>query len=411
MFPNTHAARDGGRGESNRDLSDWTRKGPLADLPSRGGSDRRGGDFGDRPERPERRPFRDAAADDGRTRDFGNWERKGPLSPLAQPEGAAGGFREREGSRPRNENRGESFRADRQQAPATWGEGAARQDSRPPRREFADRPERPERVPTAAEKDNQWRSNMRPDSVKASPGQSRDGSEAPASPGATTPAAAPAAPVGRPRLNLQKRTVSEATDALSPSTAGDAKASPFGAARPINTAQREKEIEEKREQQLKEKRDADEKAKEEKRLAKEAAAKEAEEKAAEAAEAAPAAADADKESKTTEAGASDEKIPVRSKGPREGAPPLKTRPSDTGNWRQASGELRSPRVAPSGPRRGGGGPARGGRSDGPRPPRANGSPTTQAASAEGDAEPSTAPVEDEGWTTVIVPKKGRGGRS
>lgn len=415
--------RDGGRGESNRDLSDWTRKGPLADLPNRGGNDRRGGDFGgDRPDRPERRPFRDAAADDGRTRDFGNWERKGPLSPLAQPEGGPGGFREREGSRPRNhENRTDSFR-DRHQAPAAWGEGAAarqearqeaqeaRQDSRPPRREFAERPERPERVPTAAEKDTQWRNNMRPDGVKASPGQSRDGSEAPASPGATTPAA----PVGRPRLNLAKRTVSEAPDALSPSTAGDAKASPFGAARPINTAQREKEIEEKREQHLKEKRDAEEKAKEEKRLAKEAAAKEAEEKAAEAAKAEAAAVEApataaNEEPKTTEA--SEEKIPVRSKGPREGAPPLKTRPSDTGNWRQASGELRSPRMAPAGPRRGGaGGAARGGRSDGPRPPRANGSPA-QAAAAEGDAEPSTPKVEDDGWTTVTLPKKGRGGRA
>lgn len=254
---------------------------------------------------------------------------------------------------------------------------------------------------------------MRPDASKPETGQSREGSEAPPSPGVQSPAPAPAAPVGRPRLNLQKRTVSDATDALSPSTAGDAKASPFGAARPINTAQREKEVEEKREQHLRERREAEEKAKEEKRLAKEAAAKEAEEKAAEAAKAEAAAVEArvsteaDSESKAADAGASDEKISTRSKGPREGAPPLKTRPSDTGNWRQASGELRSPRVAPSGPRRGGGA-ARGGRLDGPRPPRSNGSPTAQTGEGEGDAQPSTPTVEDDGWTTVTMPKKSRG---
>src|SRR6266566_9704176 len=71
-------AKDRDRGESTRDFGDWTRKGPLPDLPSRGGERRGPSDFG------ERRAPRDAPADD-RVRDFGNWERKGPLSPLPQP--------------------------------------------------------------------------------------------------------------------------------------------------------------------------------------------------------------------------------------------------------------------------------------------------------------------------------------
>ncbi|CCF44211.1 translation initiation factor 4B [Colletotrichum higginsianum] len=171
--------RSGDRGgESNRDFSDWSRKGPLPDLPGRGGNDRRPSDFGER--RGPREP-REPREDDGKVRDFGNWERRGPLSPVAPKEDGS-----REGSRPRTNDGPREFR-DRHQSPAAWGEGQAprqdRQDSRPPR---------PERVPTAAEKDNQWRSNMRPDASGKSASQSRDGSEAP-----TSPAAAPPAPGGR----------------------------------------------------------------------------------------------------------------------------------------------------------------------------------------------------------------------
>lgn len=88
--------------------------------------------------------------------------------------------------------------------------------------------------------------------------------------GPPSPAAAPA-PAVRPKLNLQKRTVSEADPAASPaSAASDARASPFGAARPIDTFSREKEIEEKRELAIRQKKEHDEKLKEEKRTAKEA---------------------------------------------------------------------------------------------------------------------------------------------
>lgn len=178
---------------------------------------------------------------DGKVRDFGNWERKGPLSPVA---GVAG----REGGRPRS-NEGSGFR---KSSPA-WGEGRSQDGSRPPRREFQERPERPERTPTAAEMDNQWRARMRPDPPAA------PAAKEPSAP--SSPVATPAAPAVRPKLNLQKRTVSENVQSPPPSAGGDSKASPFGAARPINTAAREQEVVAKRERARK---DAEEKAKAEK---------------------------------------------------------------------------------------------------------------------------------------------------
>jgi translation initiation factor 4B len=72
-------------------------------------------------------------------------------------------------------------------------------------------------------------------------------------------------------LNLAKRTVSEAQPAQDTSTPSD-KPNPFGAARPIDTAAREKEIEEKRQLAIRQKKEADDKAREEKK-AKEAAEK------------------------------------------------------------------------------------------------------------------------------------------
>lgn len=103
--------------------------------------------------------------------------------------------------------------------------------------------------------DNQWRARMRPDPIPKEP-------SAPSSPVATaaTPAAA-AAPAVRPKLNLQKRTVSENVQSPPPSATGDSKASPFGAARPIDTAAREQEVVAKRERARK---DAEEKSKAEK---------------------------------------------------------------------------------------------------------------------------------------------------
>ena len=117
----------------------------------------------------------------------------------------------------------------------------------------------------------------------------------PSSPAAPTAAPTPAAaPATRPKLNLQKRTVSEAPpDAVASPVVADAKVSPFGAARPIDTATKEKEIEEKRQIATREKKDAEDKAREEKRIAEEKARDE--KKAAKEAERAARAERADKE--------------------------------------------------------------------------------------------------------------------
>jgi len=234
------------RADSNRDFSDWSRKGPLPDLPqntrqpsnrgfsrnldnmSDAGSERGG----------SRRPgFFEG---DGKVRDFSNWERKGPLSPApsAAPPVRDGG-RLREGGGP----------TERRQSPA-WGEGRSDAGSRPPRKEFEARPP-VERAPTAAEQDNQWRSKMKAD---ASPAATPDAS-APTSP-------AVQAPKERPRLNLAKRTVSTAEQDTANPSGSDSKASPFGAAKPIDTATRDRALEEKRQVAIREKKESDDKARE-----------------------------------------------------------------------------------------------------------------------------------------------------
>ncbi|KKK19136.1 translation initiation factor 4B, partial [Aspergillus ochraceoroseus] len=219
---------------------DWTRKGPLPEAPQRrvperssfgrnldnvsdAGSERMGGGR------------RSNFESDGKFRDLSNWERKGPLSPPPM----------REGGRPRS-NEGPGFR---RSSPA-WGEGRSQDGSRPPRREFQ------ERTPTAADLDNQWRARMKPDQAAAQPAANEP--SAPSSP--ATPAAVPvAAPATRPRLNLQKRTVTE-----SPAAGTETKSSIFGGAKPIDTAAREKEVEERRQITLRQKKEADDKAKAEK---------------------------------------------------------------------------------------------------------------------------------------------------
>ncbi|KAI9039625.1 translation initiation factor 4B [Aspergillus affinis] len=220
---------------------DWTRRGPLPDAPQRRVPDRsafgRGldnvSDAGS--ERGGRRNFES----DGKFRDFGNWERKGPLSPTSGPV--------REGRPAAAE--GSSFR---RSSPA-WGEGRSQDGSRPPRREFQ------ERAPTAAELDNSWRSKMRPD--QAPPAKEPSNPTSPAA-APTSPVPAAAAPATRPRLNLQKRTVADAPSSTAPAT--ESKASPFGGARPTDTAARERQVEERRQLALRQKKEADEKAKTEK---------------------------------------------------------------------------------------------------------------------------------------------------
>ena len=165
----------------------------------------------------------------------------------------------------------------RRNSPA-WGEGRSQDGSRPPRREFVERPI-VERAQTAAEKDMQWRNNMRLDAPAPtpvrSPAMSNRDSSTPSSPLAA-PAAipTPAGPATRPKLNLQKRTVTESPTESQASQAPESKSNPFGAAKPIDTAAKEKEIDEKRQTALKEKKEAEEKAREEKRIAEEKAREE-----------------------------------------------------------------------------------------------------------------------------------------
>lgn len=225
-------------------------RGPPRGGSFRGGFDAPESDAGS--DRGGRRPFFEG---DGKVRDFGNWERKGPLTP-AEP--APRGDNEGRSERPARADGG--FR-DRQ---AGWGEGTGRtfneeDGSRPPRREFSERPPPVERQPTAADMDNQWRTKMKPDA----PAPTESEASTPTSP------AAPAAPASRPRLNLAKRTVSEAPQNAEAGASSDSKASPFGAARPIDTGARERELEEKRQLAIRTKKEHQDKEREERRAAKE----------------------------------------------------------------------------------------------------------------------------------------------
>jgi translation initiation factor 4B len=388
----------------------------LPDLPGRGSNDRRVSDrgfgsgrtFGDAgSEAGDRRDRRDPfPQDDGKVRDFGNWERRGPLSPLPQQERQA---MSREGGRSSTNDgaRPEGFR-DRRASPAAWGEGRAQgsQDgSRPPRREFHERPVA-ERTPTAAEQDNQWRAKMKPDALATkSPVTSREGSEAPTSPALTSASTVPAS---RPKLHLAKRTVTEADKSSLAPGSGDAKASPFGAARPIDTAAKEKEIEEKRLAALKEKKEADEKIREENRLAKNApkADKPAtdsgeitESASAEGSETVKASEKEDQNSSSND-----------SAGPKDSNRDARLKPADTGAWRRPSGGSKPPRNdAPRGPR--GDAVPRGPRHDAPRaPPRANGSgPVSGNQPVQSPVESEALVPEEDGWSTVSKPKKNQRG--
>jgi translation initiation factor 4B len=394
-------------------LSDWTRKGPLPDLPNqqRRASDRQGfKSYGDAPEMERGGSRRGGAGGapfegDGRSRDFGNWERRGPLSPIPNEQGKAGEGRAR---------RTEPGR-ERKSSPS-WGEGRSNDGSRPPRgepresresREPRERPPPVERQPTAADLDNEWRARMRPDASK-----SNTPTPNPSTPSSPAPKAA--VPVGRPRLNLSKRTVSEAEP---PSGGAEVQASIFGGARPIDTAAREREVVAKREQVLKQKREADEKAKEEKKAAQETAAKsvaEASEEGDEDAEepngeSAPPKSytilTKQKEAEVSENG--DKESPAEK--PKESR---STDRADRGNRgdrgsrrgpprdRDAAQERDAPRDAPKGPR--------GGHGSWRRKSSTPSSPATSAA-------PEGAPADADGWSTVqSKPRggpRGRGGQS
>jgi translation initiation factor 4B len=262
MLTSTAKERDRGDRPDAREITDWTRKGPLPDLPGqqqRRASDRSGFKNYEAPEMERGGSRRGNAPPegDGKVRDFNNWERRGPLSPIPAADGMRNAGRVRAApDAPR----------ERKNSPS-WGDHRSQEGSRPPKGEFRDRPQY-ERQPTAAELDNEWRSKMRPDAAV----KSKSPTPSPSIPSSPATAAAPLAV--RPKLNLAKRTVSEAEPAAPPSST-DSKASPFGAARPIDTATRERQVEEKRQQAIqKKKKEMEDKAKEDKeKQAREAAAK------------------------------------------------------------------------------------------------------------------------------------------
>lgn len=207
---------------------EWRRSGPLSPLdpPRRGPerNDRFGSESGDRPER--RRAEYDGGGD-GKVRDFGNWERKGPLAPLSPPPVAE--------SNPREFTR----RSPSERAPATGGENG-------PRREFRERPH-VERVPTAAEKDNEWRRGARPD---APPARER-----------SVPTS-PTVPHTRPKLDLKKRSELPLENVTSQAETSSSKFNPFGGAKPIDNDARLREVEARRaalkkEQEEKEQQEAE----------------------------------------------------------------------------------------------------------------------------------------------------------
>ena len=167
--------------------------------------------------------------DDTKTRDFSNWERKGPPTPVDRAPPS------REGRPGRGMDRG----FERRPSPAAqWGEGRSQDSgSRPPRPV-------PERQPTAAEMDNQWRARMKPDAPPASDKPSASPTPEPSAP--TSPTAAPPAPSTRPKLNLAKRTLIEVPTEATVSSAESRSSNIFGSAKPIDTATKEAEVEKKR---------------------------------------------------------------------------------------------------------------------------------------------------------------------
>ncbi|KAI5807033.1 hypothetical protein EDC01DRAFT_625934 [Geopyxis carbonaria] len=210
----------------DRTAGNWERKGPLQPLERE--TSRRGSGY----ERSFERGREEGSGErrqssyeqgDGKVRDFGNWERKGPLAALPP-------------TTPTSEHGGRGAGGDREfrrRSPAPSADGGRR--------------ERPqvERQPSAAEQDNQWRRGARPDAPQRS-----------------TP---PSPVLSRPRLALTKRS-EQPIDTGAP-TPGSDKPNPFGAARPIDTLKREKEVEEKRAAAVAEKKAKEEKLKEEKKAA------------------------------------------------------------------------------------------------------------------------------------------------
>lgn len=266
---------------------------------------------------------------------------------------------------------------ERRQSPA-WGEGRSNDGSRPPRREFQDRPHY-DRQPTASELDNQWRSRMRPDNAAKSPTATPDASVP------SSPAPQPAVPATRPKLNLAKRTVSEADPAhAAAATEASSKSNPFGAARPIDTAAREREIEEKRNLAIRQKKEAEDKAREEKK------ARETADKAAKDAAPPTPTTDKTKENGSEEKPRANFEI-LRRVGEEGDVPPEVDAPDASANGNIVDDKAVKPKQAV-------------------HDPKLDGSWRRKSSTPSAPAGTTTESLEDDGWSTVTKPKNTKGSR-
>lgn len=240
-------------GDAGRSAGDWTRSGPLPDLPGRGGSSRPGG-FGDR-DRQSSGPPVDSGRDWGDVRG-GKFAPSAPTSPSMGSRGGSFGGDRRDSAMGRGPPGGPGSFRDRQ--PSAGGPPAVADDrdwSSTRGAKFVATPDAPssrgpmERRPSGfndrrqqPEENREWRGPR----------------AAPLSPPASSES--PSAPPQRRKLELSARSVSSAspgaTEATSPSSTSS-KPNPFGGAAPVNTQDREKEIEAR---MAKEKEEAAEKA-------------------------------------------------------------------------------------------------------------------------------------------------------
>ena len=235
----THFSIEKDRGD-DRTQGEWRRSGPppLADPPRRGSErgDRLGDRFGEGGDRGDRRHSYNDASERAPPREARelDWGKKTALPPT--PTASEHGGRPRSGDR--------EYRR-RSPAPASEGGRGGSYRERP----------QVERQQTAPERNNAWRNTARPDPPAVQ--EPLHGS---------TPAS-PVVPHTRPRLELKPRSEHpiEPGPTSAASTGESSKANPFGAARPIDTSQREKEVAEKRAAAIVARKAKEEKAREEKK--------------------------------------------------------------------------------------------------------------------------------------------------
>lgn len=213
-------------------------------------------------QRPQRGGFnsRRDVPDDGKDRDFDNWERRGPLPPLENQgqRNFNGGFRSNRPADDRDYDAG--FRSAGRPAFSEERQGGGFRSARPPQpdddRNYDNWERRGPLPPLEDDNNNKFQRGPRPPRAEREPEQadvvdnwrSADAKPAPAG----EPAVAKSA--GRPKLNLAPR-----TKPLEENTSVNRSSSLFGAAKPVDTAKKLQEIEERQAQIQQKRAEAEEK--------------------------------------------------------------------------------------------------------------------------------------------------------